>query len=84
MACRRLVCCALRLVLVLPGDVRDFPTRQSGKPATAVLLPEGIPFALVGFYMLVGRFFVDWYQRTRFGFCVLFVVLSLPATAINL
>jgi hypothetical protein len=29
------------------------------------LLPEGIPFVLAGFYMLVGRFFVDWYQRTR-------------------
>ncbi|KRE82896.1 hypothetical protein ASG75_15245 [Rhodanobacter sp. Soil772] len=29
------------------------------------LRPEGIPFVLVGVYMLVGRFLVDWYQRTR-------------------
>jgi hypothetical protein len=29
------------------------------------LMPEGIPFVLAGIYMLVGRFLVDWYQRTR-------------------
>ena len=29
------------------------------------LTPGGIPFVLIGFYVLVGRFFVDWYQRTR-------------------
>jgi hypothetical protein len=29
------------------------------------LQPQFIPFALVGFYVLIGRFFVDWYQRTR-------------------
>ena len=29
------------------------------------LRPEIIPFVLVGGYMLVGRFLVDWYQRTR-------------------
>ncbi len=29
------------------------------------LTPAGIPFVIVGVYMLVGRFFVDWYQRTR-------------------
>lgn len=29
------------------------------------MTPAGIPFVLMGFYVLVGRFFVDWYQRRR-------------------
>jgi hypothetical protein len=29
------------------------------------MTPQGIPFVLVGAYVLAGRFFVDWYQRTR-------------------
>jgi hypothetical protein len=29
------------------------------------LQPQAIPFALIGFYVLIGRFFVDWYQRSR-------------------
>jgi hypothetical protein len=32
------------------------------------LRPEGIPFVLIGVYMLVGRFLVDWYQRTRMSY----------------
>ena len=48
--------------LVAFGDSRH------GMPADRLplyLTPAGIPFVLVGVYMLVGRFFVDWYQRTR-------------------
>jgi hypothetical protein len=37
---------------------------QTSRPPL-YLMPEGIPVMFFGFYMLVGRFFADWYQRTR-------------------
>lgn len=50
------------LYLVMFGTSRH--GIQADQPAL-YLRPEIIPFVLVGGYMLVGRFLLDWYQRTR-------------------
>lgn len=48
--------------LVMFGDTHH---HGSTNQTPLYLTPFGIPFVAVGLYMLVGRFFTDWYQRTR-------------------